>query len=113
MRGSMLVRWLLNTVALLALPYVYAGVAVDGPVPALIAAALLGVANAVVRPVLLVLTLPLNVATLGLFTFVINALLLWLVAALVAGFHLQGFLAALLASLLLSIFSAVLSRLVR
>lgn len=109
----MLVRWLINAGALLALPYIYGGVKVDGIVTALVAAAVLGVVNAVIRPILLVLTVPLNLLTLGLFTFVINALMLWLAASLVSGFEVSGFAGAFVGSLLLTLISAVISALVR
>ncbi|MFO7245869.1 MAG: phage holin family protein [Thermaerobacter sp.] len=109
----MLVRWLINTAALMALPYLYDGVRVDGVLAALVAAAVLGVVNAVIRPVLLVLTIPLNLLTLGLFTFVINALMLWLVAAVVDGFEVAGFTGAFIGSLLLTVVSALLSWVIR
>lgn len=109
----MIVRWLINAAALLALPYIYRGVQVEGVGAALVAAAVLGIVNAVIRPVLLVLTIPLNIVSLGLFTFVINALMLWLAAAIVDGFHVDGFWAAFVGSLLLTLISAVLSALVR
>jgi len=109
----MLVRWLINAGALLALPYLYSGVKVDGVATALVAAAVLGVVNAVIRPLLLLLTVPLNVLTLGLFTFVINALMLWLVAAMVRGFEVTGFTGAFVGSLLLTLISAVISAVVR
>src|SRR5690606_1670273 len=108
-----LVRWLINTAALMALPYLYDGVRVDGVLAALVAAAVLGVVNAVIRPVLLVLTIPLNLLTLGLFTFVINALMLWLVAAVVDGFEVVGFTGAFIGSLLLTVVSALLSWVIR
>lgn len=109
----MLVRWLINAGALLALPYLYSGVKVNGVATALVAAAVLGVVNAVIRPLLLLLTVPLNVLTLGLFTFVINALMLWLVAAMVRGFEVAGFTGAFVGSLLLTLISAVISAVVR
>lgn len=110
---GVLVRWLLNAVVLLLLPYVLEGVRVQGPVAAVVAAAVLGIVNAVIRPVLLFLTLPLNLLTLGLFTFVVNALMLLLVGAVVPGFEVGGFWVALVASVLLSVASALLSAWVR
>jgi len=77
------------------------------------AALILGVLNAVVRPVLIFLTLPLTIVTLGLFILVLNALLLWLTSALVPAFHIDGFWWALLATIVLSIISAVLNAFVR
>lgn len=110
---TLLVRWLVNAAALLALPYIYDGVRVEGITAALVAAAVLGIVNAVIRPILLVLTVPLNILTLGLFTFVINALMLWLAAALVSGFEVTGFAGAFIGSLLLTVISAVISAVVR
>jgi putative membrane protein len=81
------------------------GVEVDGVGHALVAGLVLGVINALVKPLLVILTLPITILTLGLFLLVINALLLRLAAALVPGFRVDGFLPALLGALLLSIFS--------
>lgn len=106
-------RWLANAVALLLLPYVLEGVRVEGLVPALAAALVLGAVNALVRPVLVLVTLPINILTLGLFTLVINALLFLLVGRLVPGFEVHGFLTALAGSILLSAISTILSQLVR
>ena len=80
---------------------------------ALIAALVLGIVNAIIRPILMVFTLPLNVLTLGLFTFVINAFMLMIVGALVSGFAVDGFFAALLGSVVLSVVSAILSWLLK
>lgn len=116
LRGNdrgLLMRWLINAAALLALPYLYNGVQVDGIGAALVAAAVLGIANAIIRPILLLLTIPLNIATLGLFTLVINALMLWGVSTVVNGFHVSGFIGAFIGSLLLTIVSAVLSAILR
>ncbi|MEW6546942.1 MAG: phage holin family protein [Bacillota bacterium] len=109
---SLLRRWLLNAVGLLILPYIVAGIEVRGIWAAVLAAAVLGLVNALVRPFLLLLFLPLNLLTLGLFTLVLNALLLWLVAALVPGFSVSGFLAALVGALVLTVVSGLASWLV-
>jgi putative membrane protein len=85
------------------------GIRIDGAGTIAGAAILLGVANAIVRPVLVVLTLPITILTLGLFLFVVNAATLGLVAYFLSGFHIDGFLPALLGSLLVSIISSVLS----
>jgi len=82
MRGVLL-RWLILTAAVLAASWLLTGVRVNGIFPAILAAALLGICNAVLRPLLIVLTLPLNILTLGLFTFVINALMLAFFGALI------------------------------
>ena len=99
---QIVLKWLLSAVALLAVAYVYTGVQVNSFVSALIAAAVIGLLNAVVRPVLVVLTLPVTVVTLGLFLFIINALMFWSASGLLSGFHVAGFWAALLGSLIYS-----------
>jgi len=88
------------------------GVLIDGPFPALIAAIVIGLLNVLVRPVLVVLTLPISVLTLGLFIFVINAGLFGLAAYFVSGFTVAGFWAAMLASLCVSIISTVINRII-
>src|ERR1700755_3058516 len=100
---TLLARWIINAAALMLVAYLYPGVHVESFVAALIAALVLGLVNAVVRPVLVLLTLPVTLLTLGLFLFVINALLFWLVAEVVKGFNVTGFLAALVGSLLFSV----------
>ena len=97
----LLLRWLLNALALLLVANVVRGVSIDGLYAALIVALVLGVLNAVVRPVLVLLTLPINVITLGLFTLVINAALIWFASTVVKGFHVAGFVPALYAALIL------------
>lgn len=109
---GVLIRWLINAVGLILISYTIRGIEVDGVVPALVAAAVLGIINAVIRPILLILTLPINILTLGLFTFIINGALLALTAKVVKGFVVSGFWAAVLGALLLSIISALLSFLV-
>ena len=104
---TLLLRWILNAAALLLVAYLYPGVHVEGLFAAAIAALVLGFVNAVVRPILVILTFPVTLLTLGLFLFVINALLFWLVAELVPGFTVAGFLAALVGSLLYSFITLV------
>ncbi len=107
---SFLIRLIVNGVAILLISYLFPNVLrVDGFWAALISALVLGVVNAVVRPIIVFLTLPLTILTLGLFLLVINGLLLGLVALLVPGFHVNGFWGALLGSLLISIVSWILS----
>lgn len=101
--GNLLIRWLFNSLALMAVAYLYPGVQVDTIVAALVAALCLGLVNTLVRPLLVILTLPVTVLTLGLFLFVINALLFWLVAEFVTGFRVGGFFDALVGSLLYSL----------
>lgn len=106
-----LVRWILFAFALLFVAWVVPGISLAGFVPALWAALVIGLVNIFIKPILIILTLPINLLTLGLFTFVINALLFWLVSRLVPGFMVSGFLAALLGSVLLSILSLFINRL--
>ena len=100
-------KWLLSAAALLAVAYIYSGVEVTSFTSALIAAFVIGLFNMILRPVLVVLTLPVTVITLGLFLFVINALMFWASASLLDGFHVRGFGAALLGSLIYSVFGIV------
>jgi len=102
MRGLVL-RWLISAASLVAVSYLVPGIEVQGFFSALIAAVILGVLNAVVRPVLIILTLPLTILTLGFFLLVINGLMLMLASALLPGFTVHGFWAALLGALLLSL----------
>lgn len=106
---ALLARWIVNAGALLLVAYLYPGVQVRDFVAALIAALVLGLVNAIVRPLLVVLTLPVTLITLGLFLFVINAFLFWLVAELVQGFTVSNFGAALIGSILYSIITLLTS----
>lgn len=108
MRG-ILIRWLILTAAILLTAYLLEGIEVRGFSSAFFAAAILGVLNAFFRPVLIILTLPLNILSLGLFTFVINAVLLKMASGVISGFEVRGFWAALFGSLLISVVSWVLS----
>jgi putative membrane protein len=104
-------RLLIHMVAILIISYLFPKMIwVDGLMAALVAAFLLGIVNVILRPILVFLTLPLTVLTLGLFLLVINGLMLWLVAALLKGFHVNGFWGAVFGSLLISIVSWILSR---
>ncbi len=109
----LLLHWILNAVALLIVAHVVPGVSVSDPVTALVAAVLLGLANAVIRPVLVLLTLPVTILTLGLFLLVINGLLFWAVSALTTGFEVRGFWAGVLGALVYSVLTTLLSLLVR
>ncbi len=106
-----LIVWLINTVALLALPYLMKSIQISGFWTALIAALVLGLVNALIRPVLVLLTLPVTLVTLGLFIFVINGLMFWLVSKMVDGFYVSSFWAAIGGALLYSIISWALSTL--
>lgn len=100
---KLIFHWLLSAAALLAVAHLYSGVAVTSFTGALMAAAVLGALNLVVRPVLVLLTLPVTVVTLGLFLFIINALMFWAAASLVSGLAVKGFGAALMGSLIYSV----------
>ena len=102
-------RLVLNGIAIVVAAWIVPGLQLTGVLPALVAGALLGVVNALVRPVLFILTLPLTLVTLGFFIFVINALCLGLTAAIVPGFEISGFWAAFFGSLLVSIVSWILN----
>ncbi|QXL84046.1 phage holin family protein [Comamonas sp. NLF-1-9] len=103
-----LVKWALHAVALLCVAYLYSGVEVHSFAAALGAAFVIGLLNAVLRPVLVILTLPVTVVTLGLFLFVINALMFWAASGLLgAAFQVHGFAAALIGSLLYSLLGLV------
>lgn len=107
----LVLTWLINAAALFALPFLMSSVTVTHVGAALVAALLLGLVNTLVRPVLVLLTLPVTVLSLGLFLLVINALLFWGVAHLVEGFHVAGFWSAFLAAILYSVISWALSTL--
>ena len=105
----LILLWLLNAVALLAVAYLLPSIHVASLGAALFAALLLGLINAVLRPLLLLLTLPVTLVTLGLFIFVINGLMFWLAGSLIEGFAVDGFWPAVLGSLLYSVTSWALS----
>jgi putative membrane protein len=100
---KLLLKWLLSAASLLFVAYVYSGVEVQSFTSALIAAFVIGLFNVGLRPVLVVLTLPVTIVTVGLFLFVINALMFWAAASVLDGFHVNGFGAALLGSLIYSL----------
>jgi len=106
---GLLIRWLILTLAITVASYLMDGIHVSGFLSALGAAAILGILNAFFRPILLILTLPINVLTLGLFTFVINALLLKMVSGVISGFQVHGFWPAVFGSLVISLVSWLLS----
>jgi len=111
MRG-LLLRWLVLTLSILAAAYLLDGIEVSSFFSAFFAAAVLGILNAFFRPVLILLTLPINLLTLGLFTFVVNALMLMLTSGVISGFHVKGFWSAVLGSLVISVVSWLLTSLV-
>jgi putative membrane protein len=107
----LLLVWLINAAALLALPYLLSSITVDSIPTALVAALLLGLINTFIRPLVILLTLPATLLTLGLFIFVINGLLFWFVGSFVQGFHVAGFWSAFFGAILYSIISWALSAL--
>ena len=108
---NLLLRWVINALALLVLPYIFDSIRVESFYTALISALVLGLVNALIRPILIVLTLPINILTLGLFTFVINGLLFWFVASFVKGFYVAGFWPAVGGAIVYSVISWALSAL--
>lgn len=109
----MLKRWLLNVVILMLVAYLLQGLMYSGPVALFAAAAILGLVNASIRPFLIAITFPITIITLGLFIFIISALMLQLTAWLVPGFAIANFGTALVAALLFAIFNMVFSSAVR
>jgi putative membrane protein len=106
---GILIRWLVTTLAILMIPHLISGVRVEGIGSALAAAAILGILNALIRPILIVLTLPLTIVTLGLFILVINALLFQFAGWMVSGLHIESFWSALFGSLIVSIVSWIMN----
>jgi putative membrane protein len=106
---GLLIRWLILTISIILTSYLYDGIYVASFSSALFAALVLGILNALFRPILILITLPINILTLGLFTFVINALLLKMVSGVVAGFYVHGFWSAVFGSLIISLVSWLLS----
>lgn len=98
----MLLKWLVSAMAFLILPYLIAGISVKGVGTALILALVWGLINVTIKPILLILTLPINLLTFGIFTFIINGFLLWLLGGVIKGFEVHGFFSAILGALVLS-----------
>ncbi|MEP7329269.1 MAG: phage holin family protein [Betaproteobacteria bacterium] len=107
----LVITWLINAIALIALPYIFQSITVDTFMTALIVAIVLGLINTLIRPVLVILTLPVTVLTLGLFIFVINGLLFWAVGSFMPGFHVGGFWSGVFGAIVYSVISWVLSSL--
>jgi len=104
---KLILKWLLSAAALLCVTYLYSGVVVSSFGAALVAAFVIGLFNMLLRPVLVILTLPVTLITLGLFLFVINALMFWSAAGVLQGFYVRDFYAALLGSLIYSVLGLV------
>ena len=104
---SLLIRWALNALALMLVPEVVSAMRVDSYSAALLSALLLGLVNALIRPLLILITLPITLLTLGLFALVINALLFWMVGSLVGGFHVPDFWTAFWGAVVYSVLTAL------
>lgn len=104
---KIITRVLISALALLLVAYFVPGIAIANVYIAIIAAVILGVLNLIARPILIVLTLPITIVTLGLFIFIINASIFWFVASFIEGFEVDGFFAALIGSLLVSVVSSI------
>lgn len=107
---NILIKILATAATLLLVAYLVPGFAVASFYTALIVAVVLGLVNLIIKPIVVILTLPINILTLGLFTFVINALLLWFVASFIDGFSIDGFIPAFLGALIISIVSWLVGR---
>lgn len=101
----LLARWLMTALAVMAAAYLVPGISVSGFYAALLVAFVLGIVNAILRPLLLLLTLPLNIVTLGLFTFVLNGFLFWFVSTIIKGLEVRGFWAAITGALVVTVIS--------
>lgn len=108
-----ILRLVINALIIIGITYLVPGISVSGFYTALLVAVILGLVNAVIRPILILLTLPVNILSLGLFTFVINALLFWLVSTIIKGFTVDGFMPAFWGALLLWLGSWVTSGFVK
>jgi putative membrane protein len=106
---GLLVRWLILTAAIMVASYLIQGIEVNGFFSAFFAAAILGVLNVFFRPILLILTLPINILTLGFFTFIINAVLLKMASGVISGFAVHGFWSAVFGALIISVVSWLLN----
>ncbi|MBW1644884.1 MAG: phage holin family protein [Deltaproteobacteria bacterium] len=104
-----LIRWLINALALLVAAWILKGIEVNSTLSLLVAAFVIGLLNAFLRPVILLLTLPLNILTLGLFTFVVNGIMIILAGDVVRGFVVHGFFSAVFASLIMGFVSFLLN----
>ena len=104
-----LIRWLILTIAIIVASYLLEGIHISGFFSAFFAAAALGILNALFMPILILLTLPINILTLGLFTFIINALMLKMASGVIPGFEVYGFWTAVFGSLIISVVSWLLN----
>lgn len=105
-----LLRWFITTLAIFALPYFVAGITVNSVLTAIIVAAVLAFLNMIVRPVLTLLTLPLNILTLGLFSLIINGAFFWFVAQIITGFTIVNFTSAIIGAFVISVINWIVSQ---
>lgn len=108
-----LLRWFITTLAIFALPYFVGGISVKGIMTAVVAAALLVFINTIIRPIVTILTLPLNILTLGLFSLVLNGLFFWFVAQLISGFSVKTFAAAFIGAFIISVVNWIVGKFVK
>jgi len=102
-------RWIVNALVLMVIPYIVRGVYINSLYTALVIAVVLGFINSFIRPILIILTLPINILTLGLFTFVINGFLFWFVSTFIKGFTITDFWSAFWAALVYTIVSIIIN----
>lgn len=107
-----LLRWFITTLAIFALPYFVAGITVNGIITALIVSACLVFLNMVVKPIVTILTLPINILTLGLFSIIINGVFFWFVAQIIQGFSVASFTAAVIGAFVISIINWIVNHFV-
>ena len=107
-----LIRWLISAVSIYIITYLPIGIAVSSFKSTIIAAAILGIINVTIKPILIILTLPINIITLGLFTFIINGIVLIITSYVVVGFDVKNIFSAIIASILISIVNVILTNLI-
>ena len=107
---KLLIHWLILAIAVFVTPYIVSGITVNGILTAIIVAAILGFINMTIKPIIKILTLPLTIITLGLFSLVLNAIFFWLVATVVPGFHITSFVAAFWGALVVSIINWIVNK---
>ncbi len=108
----LLISWVISSVSLYLLSFLFSGISIDNFTAAMITAVILGLANAIIKPVLILFTLPINIITLGLFSFVINAFMLMLASRFSSGFRIDSFATAFFASIVLSVINYILSSII-
>ena len=107
---KIIIHWFILTLAILAVPYIVPGIHVSGLLTAIVVAAVLGFINTVVKPIVTLLTLPINIVTLGPFSIVLNGLFFWFVAVIVSGFSVSNFLAAILGAAVISVLNWIMNK---